>query len=118
MDYEELSTLLPFKTGDGHDREGRPMIEVETATLDDILAAHGVPGEIDYLSVDTEGSELEVLKGLDLGRYRPRLMTVEHNSVRSRRREIIERLGHRGYRPVLEDRSGVDAWFVRGTGGA
>ena len=118
VDYEELSTLLPFKSGDGHDREGRPVLQVGTATLDDILAAHGVPGEIDYLSIDTEGSELEVLKGLDLGSYRPRVMTVEHNSVPWRRREIIERLSRWGYRPVLEDRSGVDAWFVRGTGSA
>ena len=118
VDYEELSTLLPFKSGDGHDREGRPVIQVETATLDDIFAAHGVPGGIDYLSVDTEGSELEVLAGLDPGNYRPRVVTVEHNSVPWRRRAIIERLGRRGYRPVLEDRSGVDAWFVRGKGGA
>ena len=118
VSYEELSTLLPFRSGDGHDREGRPVIQVETATLDGIFAAHGVPGEIDYLSVDTEGSELEVLKWLDLGRYRPLAMTVEHNSVPWRRPEIIERLGRCGYRPVLEDRSGVDAWFVRGTGGA
>jgi hypothetical protein len=94
------------------------VIQVDTATLDDIFAAHRVPGEIDYLSVDTEGSELEVLKGLDLGNYRPRVMTVEHNFVPWRRREIIEHLGRCGYRPVLEDRSGVDAWFVRGTGGA
>jgi FkbM family methyltransferase len=118
VDYEELSTLLPFKSGDGHDREGRPVIRVETATLDGIFAAHGVPGEIDYLSLDTEGSELEVLQGLDLGRYRPRVMTVEHNSVPGRRRGIIEHLGRRGYRPVLEDRSGVDAWLVRDAGGA
>src|SRR3712207_7179393 len=59
VSYEELSILLPFKSGDGHDREGRPVIQVETATLDGIFAAHGVPGEIDYLSVDPEGSELE-----------------------------------------------------------
>lgn len=117
VDYEELSTLLPFKSGDGHDREGRPVIRVETAMLDDIFAAHGVPGEIDFLSVDTEGSELEVLKGLDFVRYRPRVMTVEHNSVPWRRRVIIEHLSRRGYRPVLEDRSGVDTWFVHGTGG-
>lgn len=113
VSYEELSTLLPFRDGDGHRRDGRPVIRVETATLDDILARHGAPGAIDYLSIDTEGSELEVLKGLDLARYRPRVMTVEHNHVAARRRAMIRHLARHGYRPVLEASSGVDAWFVR-----
>ena len=59
-----------------------------------------------------------MLKGLDLDNHRPRVMTVEHNSVPWRRQEIIGRLGRCGYRPVLEDRSGVEDWFVRGTSGA
>jgi hypothetical protein len=32
---------------------------------------------IDFLSLDVEGFELNVLKGLDLRRYRPRFLLVE-----------------------------------------
>ena len=35
--------------------------------------------EIDYLSVDTEGSEFEILKALDFSRWRFAVVTVEHN---------------------------------------
>lgn len=35
--------------------------------------------EIDFISIDTEGTELDVLKGLDLTENRPRLLVVENN---------------------------------------
>jgi hypothetical protein len=38
---------------------------------------------IDYLNMDVELSELRVLAGFDVGRYRPRLVSVEgHEQVR------------------------------------
>ena len=43
-----------------------------TAILDEAQVQH-----IDLLSLDVEGSELQVLKGLDFDRYRPRYMLVE-----------------------------------------
>ncbi|QDV43241.1 hypothetical protein Enr13x_30960 [Stieleria neptunia] len=56
-------------------------ITVPATTLDKILE-QAFPGrvEVDFLSVDVEGAELEVLKGFDIGRYRPRLMVLEANS--------------------------------------
>src|SRR5437868_2315922 len=62
--YRELGTLLGFESTDGH-REARGehrIIEVETVSLDDLLEQHGAPRDIDYISVDTEGSELEILE--------------------------------------------------------
>jgi hypothetical protein len=40
--------------------------------------------EIDFVSVDVEGTELEVLKGLDLSRFRPRVLVVESHSENAR----------------------------------
>ncbi len=47
-----------------------------TAVLIDAAIAH-----IDLLSLDVEGYELQVLQGLDLGRFRPRYILVEARSV-------------------------------------
>ncbi len=49
---------------------------VRAAPLRDILAGHA-PGRIDFLSVDVEGHERQVLVGNDWSRFRPRVVLVE-----------------------------------------
>ncbi|HEX3806149.1 MAG TPA: FkbM family methyltransferase, partial [Gaiellaceae bacterium] len=51
---------------------------VETISLNDLLDEHSAPGRIDYMSVDTEGTELEILSTFDFDRYEVRVLTVEH----------------------------------------
>ena len=47
--------------------------------LDTILGVHAPDiDRIDILSVDVEGWELEVLDGLNMPRYRPRVMIIEN----------------------------------------
>ena len=46
-------------------------------TLDDILEQAEAPMPIDFVSIDVEGHEVEVLSGFDLARWRPRLILVE-----------------------------------------
>ena len=53
-----------------------PFVEVKTTTLEKILDEHKIL-EIDFLSLDTEGYELEILKGLNLEKYRPKYMLIE-----------------------------------------
>lgn len=45
-------------------------------SLTDLLARHGVE-EIDFLSMDVEGAEKDVFEGLDLNRFRPKVMLAE-----------------------------------------
>ena len=51
-------------------------VEVPTRTLASILDAVGQP-QIDFLSLDVEGFEIEVLQGLDLNRYQPQYLLIE-----------------------------------------
>ena len=70
-------------------------IKVKLRRLDTILAEHKPDiDHIDIVSVDVEGWELEVLAGLDLDRYQPRVLIVENlfDDVTYR-----EQLGTRGY---------------------
>jgi len=71
-------------------------ITVPTTTLSALLDKHGMGG-IDLLSLDVEGYELKVLKGLDLSRHRPRFILVEARY----RAEVHEYLRHL-YDPVAE----------------
>jgi FkbM family methyltransferase len=54
-------------------------ISVKLRRLDSILAAHAPDvTEIDIVSVDVEGWELEVMKGLDMSRFKPKVLIVEN----------------------------------------
>jgi hypothetical protein len=52
---------------------------VRVFKLDTLLQLAGFPNEIDFISIDTEGTELEVLKGLSLDKWKIRLLVVENN---------------------------------------
>lgn len=54
-------------------------LELKTKTLTEILDKYNAPKYIDYLSLDVEGSELEVLKGIDFNKYIIGYICVEHN---------------------------------------
>lgn len=52
------------------------LVSVKVSTLEKILDSVGATS-IDFLSLDTEGYELNILKGLNLSKYRPRYMLIE-----------------------------------------
>lgn len=51
-------------------------VEVPVVTLADIVAEH-VSGPVDFLKIDVEGLEYEVLAGADFRTFRPRALVVE-----------------------------------------
>ena len=59
----ELSTLVEFSDKDFHAeaRQRGNVYSVNTISLRDLLNKHDAPPHIDYLSIDTEGSELTIL---------------------------------------------------------
>lgn len=73
-------------------------IKVKTVVLDDLLREYEAPRHIDYLSVDTEGSELLVLIGIDWERFSFGYITIEHNFQEPRRAQMRAFLEEKGYR--------------------
>ncbi|ASM72471.1 methyltransferase FkbM domain protein [Pseudosulfitobacter pseudonitzschiae] len=86
--------------------------DVTTISLNDLLSKHGAPDVIDYMSVDTEGSEFDILNAVDFDRWSFRIMTVEHNYA-PQRENIYNLLTSKGYVRVLEDVSRFDDWYVK-----
>jgi FkbM family methyltransferase len=72
-------------------------IQVQTITLLDILNNANAPSFIEYMSLDTEGSELEILKNFDFEKYTFGLIDVEHNYIEPRRTDIKNLLLSKGY---------------------
>jgi len=67
-----------------------------TISLDNFLTKLGAPRQIDYLSIDTEGSEFEILQAFPFGQWDIHLLTVEHNftSCRSDIKILLEQQGY------------------------
>ena len=89
--------------------EAGELISVVTTSLMDLLQEQGAPREIDYLSIDTESSELAILEGIDWDRYRSRCITVEHNYT-SQREQMAELLKAQGYRRQEAVRMRASGW--------
>jgi FkbM family methyltransferase len=85
---------------------------VETVTLQDLLVQHDAPYEIGYLSIDTEGSELDILQAFDFKSRRIHVVTVEHNYQDDIRSGLYKLLSRNGFKRVCEDISGWDDWYV------
>ena len=62
---------------------------IKTTTLDIILKNSTFKNSsIDFLSIDVEGFELEVIKGLNLNIYRPKIIVVEFLDLKTKKLEI------------------------------
>lgn len=109
--WAELSTVETFQGADNNRRRRVGTYPVQTVSLNDMLARHQAPREMDYLSIDTEGSEYEILKALDFDRYRFACITCEHNFTANR--ELIhDLLTAQGYRRKFTEFSQFDDWYV------
>jgi FkbM family methyltransferase len=89
------------------DMRKEEIIEVPVRTLDDILEEAKAPIPIDLLSIDVESHEVDVLNGLTLTRWQPRLIFIE-DIVLDRR--LHQHLRSRGYKWVR--RTGINSWYV------
>jgi len=85
--------------------------DVTTVSLNDLLDEHQAPAVIDYMSVDTEGSEFEILSQVDFTRWTFKTLTIEHNFA-PQRTDIHQLLTQNGYRRVFEKISRFDDWYV------
>ena len=94
----------------------------QARTIRSILRDHGAPSVIDYWSLDTEGSELALLRSFPFDEFRIRYLTVEHNHspVRGHIRAFLAAKGFRHARSLgIDDayiwvgRDGAPAWRSR-----
>ena len=81
-----------------HIDENKTSIQVETISLNDLLHKVYAPCFIEYLSIDTEGSEYDILKAFDFTKHKFGIIHVEHNYAEPRRTNIRLLLESVGYR--------------------
>ena len=102
-----VSELLVQRKNNDYIESGK----VRSVALGDLLMEHKTPFQIGYLSIDTEGSEFNIIEKFDFSSYSFNLITIEHNYT-NQRRQIKKLLKNNGYIRVLVDLSKWDDWYV------
>ena len=70
-------------------------IKVETVTWDTLVEKYNIQW-VDYLKIDTEGHDWEILQSIDMNKIKPKIIKVEHKHS-GKLREIVNYLHSHGY---------------------
>ena len=102
--HDGNATLQPQR--DSHGIRYVGVERVKVMTLNAVLQNAGL-AQIDFLSLDVEGHEIEVMSGLDFAKYHPRLILIE-DGVRDLAKHHFLRA--RGYK--LVKRTTLNNWYI------
>ncbi len=76
----------------------------KASTLNNLLLKGSAPNLIDFLSLDVEGAELEVLKGIDFEKFRFKYIVLESRNIKltnsflsKHSYELVERITENDY---------------------
>ncbi len=112
VDAHGLSGIQGLSTGPTSDlqlRHTKRIISVSTLNPTDILVNFNAPNKIHYMSLDTEGAELDIVSAIDFNTYEMGLITIEHNHDEVRKTGIREILVDMYNYEVLQVKN--EDWF-------
>jgi len=119
-DVGVLSTLEEFKESDKLSIPGNTKLRIEkgnlvtvnTISLNELIEKEFNGKSPSYISIDTEGSEYEILKVFDFKKYDPVCFTIEHNFT-NLQKDIDEIMNNHNYLRIFKEITAFDAWYVR-----
>jgi FkbM family methyltransferase len=82
------------------------MIKVKTITFDELMSNYPDVTVIDFISIDVEGHESEILNSIDFSKYKFRFLLIENNEPE----KIKNILEMNGYKEVMK--IGLDIIFI------
>lgn len=114
-DEPELSAMADRAFSDQHaEARRKESVEIsqDTISLNDLLRTYSAPEKIDFISIDTEGNEPDILSRFDFDTYAVHLFCVEHNYTDSNVK-LDQIMFQRGYERVYREWSRFDAWYKK-----
>lgn len=102
--HDGISTLEPQADSHGIQFVGTERVKI--TTLDKVLSMAGTV-KVDFLSLDVEGYEIEVMRGFDFKKYQPSLILIEDGVRNLDKHRYLKRQGYR-----LVKRTSLNNWYV------
>jgi len=84
-------------------------------SLNDLLQNYANNKIIDYISIDTEGNELEIIKYFNFNKFKVKIFTIEHNFDKNNRNRIFQIMKKNKYLRIHRSISYMDDWYVKFT---
>jgi FkbM family methyltransferase len=113
VDDGMFSSLVEFSDSDMNSEKRLHGLHypVSSINLEDLLSKYGAPSHIDFLSVDTEGSEFAILENFNFQSFSFGAIFVEHNFTENRGK-INKLLIGNGYVQIFSNLSRWDDWYL------
>jgi FkbM family methyltransferase len=112
IDVFGLSALRQHINVDGaqsvRERDKRGYVWIDTLNPTELLQRYSSAEHIEFLSLDIEGGEYEVIKAINFDYYRIALMAIEHSSNPKRQKLMRDFLLPKGYKVIQRHQ---DDWF-------
>lgn len=112
---EEYGGISDYMESDAHaekrksySQDGKT-ISLTTISLHDFLKQANAPKNIDYISIDTEGSELEIISNFPFEEWNVSMFSIEHNFTESRE-DILAIMQDNGYERITAE---WDDWYFK-----
>lgn len=118
-DVGVLSTISEYKESDKVSIPGNTiervrsgkLVKVETISLNDVIHKSFNSVAPSYISIDTEGSEYEILRFFDFKKFRPVVFTIEHNFTEIENK-IDGLMYENDYVRIFKEFTAFDAWYI------
>jgi FkbM family methyltransferase len=94
------------KNADEHNYQRYNSITVQADTLTHILQTQNIQ-QVDFLSIDVEGAEMDVLLGLDFNIYQPQLILLEDKHLYLKKHLFLKQHGYK-----LVRRLNRNCWYI------
>ena len=111
--YEVASTSIEHVAGHhGNDYENISSFRIKSTTLDELLKKYGIK-KIDWLLIDVEGLDAQIVENFNWGDYDIRRVDVEHIHFGEKWNKIFEFFYSMNYKHVVANDTRYDAAFEK-----
>ena len=102
----------PYSGSISNELEYKKKHKIRFLKMSTIFKLKKIKQKIDYLSIDIEGNELDVLTTIDFKTHRVKFISIEHNFDRQKRLKIFNFLSKLGYIRILKKISYMDDYYI------
>jgi len=108
--YENID---PYQSSISNVKNSMEILRINSLSLNYLLRNFNDNKEIDYISIDTEGNELEILKNFNFKKFKVKIFTIEHNFNNNKRKKICKIMIKNKYIRLHKNISYMDDWYIK-----